>query len=109
MHENAAFAYDTLRGCNMAYKIQYLPDSNAHYPTHIGKPKKGFGGWIVALLLLGAVLWVRFNGVPECLIPGDSAVTKQAVQTFLSLMQEGEPLRDVVTVFCKEVLSGAQV
>ena len=93
----------------MAYKIQYSPDSSEQYPTCVGKTKKRFGGWVVAFFLLGAVLWVRANGIPECLIPGDPTVTKQAAQTFLTLMQEGEPLRDAVTVFCKEVLSGVQV
>lgn len=93
----------------MAYEIQYSPETVTRYRNHAEKHKSRVGGWITVLLLAAAALSVRYNGIPDFLIPGDPAVTKQAARTFLELLQEGEPVMDAVTVFCNEILDGAQM
>ncbi len=39
------------------------------------------------------------------LLPGDAAVTAQALQTLAADLQEGESFSDAVTAFCQQILT----
>lgn len=91
----------------MAYKIQYSPENARRYPQ-IGKRKKfPFEGLLMLVLIFAAAIWVRLNGIPEFLIPGDPQVTKAAAATMIADLREGTRVNEAVTAFCKEILHGA--
>lgn len=91
----------------MAYKIQYSPENKRRYPGVKRKSSVRIGKWLFALCVLTAVLLVRQYGVPDFLIPGDPAVTREAASLMMDSLQRGSSLNEAVTVFCKEVLHGA--
>ena len=93
----------------MAYKIQYSPEKNKNYPQNKRNTKHSYTQLFVAALIIMAVIWVRVNGVPDCLVPGDPVVTRAATATMLNELRAGEPLNNAVTVFCKEILYGAGI
>lgn len=41
----------------------------------------------------------------EYLIPGERSVTQAAFQTFVEDLQEGEPVGDALTTFCRDIIS----
>ena len=92
----------------MSYKIQYTPETAYRYPQNKAKKFK-WGDIAVLFCILAALTWFRFYGIPEFLIPGDPVVTKAAASGFVAQIRSGEPLREAVTVFCKEILIGAGV
>jgi len=91
----------------MAYKIQYSPETGKRYPQTRKRQPVDIGRWIGLLLVVAAALWLRINGMPEFLIPGDPDVTKAAAVLFVDQVQSGSSVNDAVTVFCKEILHGA--
>lgn len=91
----------------MAYKIQYSPETGKRYPQTRKRQPVDIGRWIGLLLVVAAALWLRINGIPEFLIPGDPDVTKAAAVLFVDQVQSGSSVNDAVTVFCKEILHGA--
>ena len=92
----------------MSYKIQYTPETAYRYPQN-KEEKSKWGKFSVLFCVLVALAWLRVNGIPEFLIPGDPVVTKAAASSLVAQIQSGEPLREAVTVFCKEILLGAGV
>ena len=91
----------------MAYQINYSPESSSRYPQ---SQKKYHIDWVkctVLCLLLLTALWVRINGIPDFLIPGDPQITRSAAETMVADIRAGEKLENAVTVFCKEILNGA--
>ena len=91
----------------MAYKIHYSPESKARYPVKIETQHFSFLFWLTTVIVLASVIWIRFNGLPDFLIPGDPQVTKAAASMMIDKMQSGSTLNDALTVFCKEILHGA--
>lgn len=91
----------------MAYKIQYSPETGKRYPQTRKRRHVDAGRWVCLLLIVAAALWLRLNGVPDFLIPGDPDITKAAAAMFVDEIQNGSSVNDAVTVFCKEILHGA--
>ena len=87
----------------------YSPETAVRYPQYVKKRSYKTGGWMLVIGLIAATLWLRVNGIPDWLIPGDPEVTKEAAEVFMSQMREGVTVNDAVTAFCKTVLSGAGV
>lgn len=93
----------------MAYKIQYTPQEEHRYPPH-SQQKKSTACAIWVLLLIAVIgLCFSYYGVPDILIPGDAEVTKSAAQEMISLLKTGTPVKDAVTVFCKQIIDAAAV
>ena len=94
-------------GVGMAYKIQYSPEKAHCYPSVTNHVKFKVGKWVILLLALAAAAWMRVNGIPDFLIPGDPTVTKTAATTMMDELRAGVSVDDAVTTFCKEILHGA--
>ena len=91
----------------MAYQIQYSPEAFKRYPQ-VNKTKKlRIDRWMYLMLVVLAVLWLRINGIPDFLIPGDPDITKAATIAFLDDLENGSSVNDAVDVFCREILDGA--
>ena len=96
-------------GVHVSYIIQYTPEADRRYP-HRNKPHKVRWGSILLILSVAAsAIWIRMNGVPDAVIPGDPVVTKAAAVEMVERIKRGDSLNEVVTVFCKEILDGAQI
>ena len=92
----------------MAYRINYSPETSKRYPQI---QKKLHVNWIkcsILLVLLLTVLWIKANGIPDFLIPGDPRVTRNAAETMLDDIRAGETLEKAVAVFCKEIIDAAE-
>ena len=92
----------------MAYKIEYSKESAHRYPQSVKKQREKTGIWILLVGMLVSVLWLRINGIPDWLIPGDPNVTRAAASAFISEMKDGASVNDAITVFCRTVLDGAE-
>lgn len=93
----------------MGYKIEYSPETARSYPQRNPPQKRNIGRWVCLFLLIGAILWMRGNGVPDCLIPGDPRITKSAAAAFMNDLSGGVSVGDAVTAFCSAILDGAGV
>lgn len=67
----------------------------------------------VCLMLFGT-LTVKFwpegaEVLQEALLPGDAAVTRQALENMADNLKAGEAIGDAVVVFCREIVDGAQL
>lgn len=91
----------------MAYKIQYAPESKKRYPLVHANIKFNWHRFMAIILMIFAGLWMKINGIPDFLIPGDPDITKQAVNIMVDEIQSGQPLLDAVTVFCHEIFDAA--
>ena len=91
----------------MSYKIQYSPETVKRYPQTKKTEKVNIGKWVSLVLIIVTVLWLRINGIPDFLIPGDPDTTKAATAMLIDEIRNGSPVNDAVTVFCKEILYGA--
>lgn len=94
-------------GAEMAYKIQYSQDTDYRYPQVSSKKKMRLGKWFILALLLASAVWIRQNGVPNFLVPGDPDITKAATATLIDELQNKVPMEEAVTAFCKTIIHGA--
>lgn len=91
----------------MSYKIEYASELDRKYPSQKKAHHVKWGNIIlISFVILGA-LWLRMNGVPDFLIPGDPNVTRAAAAVMVEQIQAGGSVGNAVTVFCKEILDGA--
>ncbi len=93
----------------MGYKIEYSPETAHYYPQRNVRKKRKVSRWMFLLLMIGAILWMRVNGVPDFLIPGDPEITKSAAVTLMDELSDGVCVNDAVTTFCRSILDGAGV
>lgn len=91
----------------MAYKILYSKEVSYRYPQQKQTSRIKAGKLWMVLLFAAAALWVRLNGVPDFLIPGDPEVTRTAASDFMSNVQMGMQMGDAITVFCEQIVDGA--
>lgn len=90
----------------MGYIIQYDPEKNAQYPSKaVRHGRKGRYFVIAIFLCMIFVLAIRYrSAVQDWLIPGDTAVTTAAFETFSDEVRNGKPLGEAIAAFCKEVI-----
>ena len=93
-----------LGGAEMAYKILYSQETDYRYPQVSNKRKIKLGKWFTWVLLLVSAVWIRQNGVPDFLIPGEPDVTKAATLTLIDELQNQVPLKEAVTAFCETII-----
>jgi len=90
----------------MGYKISYMPENSDRYPQVTRRWHVRWKKVCIWILVLTAAFWLKVNGVPDFLIPGDPKVTKLAVNIMLTEMRKGEPVEEVVVAFCESILNG---
>ena len=63
----------------------------------------GFAGVALAAALMvpQGRLWLR-----DLLLPGDEEITASALEGMVSDLRAGEPVREAVEAFCREILAG---
>ena len=93
----------------MGYLIEYSPETAHCYPQRNTQKKRNVGRWICLLMMIGAILWLRANGIPDFLIPGDPEITKSAAVVLMDDLSDGVNVNDAVTAFCRSILDGAGV
>lgn len=91
----------------MAYKILYSQDAAYRYPQSSSTGRIKWGKWLGGACILAALLWLRGNGVPDFLIPGDPAVTKAAAAILIDELRHHIPVNEAVTTFCETIIHGA--
>ena len=90
----------------MGYRIEY-GQSAVKIPI-IDKKKKRFPFLLIGVgVLLAAMLLPQTRVMlRDFLLPGDSAVTAAAMETFIDDLQAGQSIGEAVTVFCREIIAG---
>lgn len=95
----------------MAYRIVYGPMPKGTCPERRSTFRFHL---LTAVFLLLFVLLVR-QAWPEgterlrsVLLPGEPGSTEKAVQVLLTDVQEGEPIGDAVTAFCRQIIENGQ-
>ena len=91
----------------MAYKIQYTPEEAYRYAQVKDRKPIRLKRWLLVAAILLGIAWVRYNGIPDFLIPGDKEVTVSATKNMVDNLQNGISFNDAVTAFCREILHGA--
>ena len=93
----------------MAYHIRYgkttVKESIARLRSY-----KNFAkiNWIaVGIMTVVVAILCRF-GTLDFLIPGDREITKEAFQTMVEDVRNGERVSDALTTFCEEIFAGAE-
>lgn len=95
----------------MGYKIQYGPALKAEIKSRSFWKKQ----WKAAAVLtaMAAALVLVFIGETETLrdvfLPGDADVTHRALIELTENIREGESFADAITVFCLEIIEGAEL
>lgn len=96
----------------MSYRIEYGED-----PFAAGKTGLRMGSVVlytmVCLILfygLTSAFWPEGRAsLQEFLLPGDNAVTAQALENMVEHLRAGEAIGDAVVVFCREIIDGTQL
>lgn len=92
----------------MSYMIQYSPQDAKRYPQNKKNCHIKFGKWVLPTLIIAAVLWMRLNGVPDFLVPGEPEQTKAAAADMMKSLRQGVNFKDAVTAFCQDIIYGTQ-
>lgn len=95
----------------MSYRIVYGEE-----PMHW--QKKNRTGRIVAYTAICLILFLTLTWkfwpagaevLQEVLLPGDAELTRQALTNMVENLRAGEAIGDAVSVFCQEIVDGAQL
>ena len=90
----------------MSYQIKYDPSRRRKFYT---EKRKKIPGWLLIFAWVAVAVTIFNKELKDVLIPGDPHVTKAALSNLTDDLREGEPLKDAVAAFCKEILDGASV
>ena len=96
----------------MAYRIEYTKTPNAYHSADRPGPRAASrtAGVFLAFLLLVQTFWPDGQQfLRELLIPGDAETTIQAVEVFADELRCGEPFSVAAEVFCREILTDADL
>ena len=96
----------------MGYTVQYGPESAAETAWKRKAGRKGRRFLLLLTILCAAAVfavsgWTEDLG--DLLIPGDPEVTKAAFSQLTEDLREGDPFRDAVITFCREIIDHAEV
>lgn len=92
----------------MAYKIEYAKSSMHRYPQIKKRSSLKIGRVMLVAFLLMVAIWMHVNGIPDFLIPGDAAVTREAVSILIEDVECGVPVKVAITTFCRQIIEGAE-
>lgn len=90
----------------MSYKIQYTPQDNRRYPQKSKRSKRQWGVGALFLSIMAVLIWISVQGVPDFLILPEIELAKNAAQSMIEDVREGESVEHAVLVFCKQVING---
>lgn len=96
----------------MGYRIEYDKGSKAYEvrKEHSLRFPVMVASCLVLFFLLTWVFWPEgVELLREMVIPGDNAVTTQAWDTMVDSLKSGASVSDAVTVFCREIIHGAEI
>ncbi len=89
----------------MSYSIQYSKELDKKYPAkHALKSLPGMKAVVIAVLIVVGIYVFASIGILRVLIPGDPEVTAAAVSCFVERVKTGEPVKDAVVLFFKDVV-----
>lgn len=87
----------------MGYFIEYDPQLNKRYPAQRKAQKQQ--RLLIPLLLTAAAIGVLWGGgLLQYLIPGDPEITVSAIQSLIEQVSRGEPVKEAVIAFCREII-----
>lgn len=92
----------------MAYRIQYTPEDSHRFPQTQNKAIFPWKRLFTLMFILASIVYLKFHGIPDFLIPGDPEITVPAAQAMISDLKAGESLDNALTAFCLEIIHGAQ-
>ncbi len=96
----------------MSYRIVYGEEPVCQRRKNI-RPGRVAAYTVVCFILfctLTMKLWPSgAEMLQEVLLPGDAAVTRQALVNMADNLRAGEAIGDAVVVFCREIVDGAQL
>ena len=94
----------------MGYKIQYGKERTyKNVKDRSGKANKKL---LYALCVIFGVLIMSFaiwkhESTSNFFIPGDAQITSTAVKHLTDALEDGAPIGDAVTAFCREIIDNA--
>lgn len=91
----------------LAYRVLYSPENNKRYPQYKSGHRLHFGLVMIVLASVLGITWIRCKGIPDFLIPGDNAITVEAMKQMLESIRMGTSVDAAVTTFCKDIIYGA--
>ena len=86
----------------MGYVIEYGCGSGVK--SRVGKKKRHWPKIFAVMVVLLTVVQGR-TVLRDLILPGDGAVTAEALQILADDLQAGEPFSDAVTTFCQHILA----
>ena len=89
----------------MSYRVSYNPELSVKYALKMS-PKKKISKSFVVIGLVAALatgVWMRVDML-RFLIPGDPDVTAAAFSEMVERVEMGEPLRESLLAFCREII-----
>ena len=94
----------------MSYRVEYgVSGESVFINTDKLRRKKQSGRIICAMLVVAILVYGIVNGwIWDFLFPGHNEITKAAAENMIAEIQEGEPVADAVTAFCKEIVQNGQ-
>lgn len=96
----------------MGYVIRYdgqvhRKQSHRTYRSHLGQL---IGAFFLAFILLTMAFWpAGTDKMRSMLLPGEPAVTQQAISALVEQLQGGQGIESALTAFCQEILSDAEM
>ena len=94
----------------MGYRISYEKGAEK---TYIRKREKRVSRShvvpiVMTLFVIAALLCIKNTEIRQMLLPGDGAVTEEAINNLIHSVQNGSALGDAITAFCQEILQSAR-
>ena len=96
----------------MSYDIRYgqTIEMKRMKTSPINRHRKAIAAALILIVIITALAWAgRSSWFQDLLIPGDEAVTRAAFGGFVDDIEAGTPMVEAVTVFCREILKGANL
>lgn len=91
----------------MSYFIAYNQDTGAMEIHRKAKKKRKWVRFLLILVLITAILTFpkTRQTVIRIMLPGDEAVTAQALQSLAENLYRGCPVSEAVDTFCREIIA----
>ena len=90
----------------MSYCVSYNPEFSKRYPFAQRRQRQLSKTLIVLVLIAALTAGAAWRGgILRFLIPGDPDVTVAAFSTMVEKVEMGEPLRESLLAFCREIIT----
>ncbi len=94
----------------MSYRIEYGGGNAVRKPGRGNRLPVLTAGAFLLFLLLTQAFWPEGTAaLREFLLPGDSEVTAHAFSAMAEDLQQGIPVSDALTAFCREILAHGEI